>query len=250
MISVVLSAALRGFAPEQIAAAKAEAAARFGRDAVEEVTVRAPVNFEGLFAPLNFRAWCGHIDEQARDIVTSWPMIALRQRIVPGAGDFSAVLSRWPAAAKKIADLLYKRAGRLPDKPRTTPLAELVAETATDAPEVIPGLTRVKALELLQPVDGELPAELWAVVGPGSLSLVLASPDADVYHAAQAADRRAKEKGERIVEAKLDFVRQAIRWSRQPIDALLDDLPALSTDLKTAYDAIGGDGAEATSKSL
>lgn len=236
--------------PDEIATAKAEALARFGSANLELVELTHPIGFAGLFAPFGFQAWCAHVDEQARDLVTSHQRAVIRQRVWPAAGDLTVMLGRWPAAAKKIADRLYLRAGRLPGEPRVELLRDVLAAAPKEEDAILPGLSRAKAAELLRPAEGEPPAELWAVVGPGPLSLVLAAPDADVYHAAQTAHRRATEKGERLVEAKLDFVRQAVRWTAQPLDALLEDQPALSTDLKSAFDIMGGEGAEASSKSL
>ncbi len=239
--------------PEEIAAAKADAAARFGRDAVLLVALTGTIDACLLVAPLDLKAWSKHVDAQVRDLVTSHQSLALSQRVWPSVEATLDILKRRPAAAKKISLQLYKRAGQAPGDPRVELLSDLVASASGNG-EVIPGLSLAKALRLLEEAakvdEGEEPRELWAAWGPGPLSVVLTTPDPDVWLAASTADARARAKGERIAEATLDFAKQEVVWSQRPLDELFDDVPAITTDLKEAYRLIGGEGAEATSKSL
>jgi len=232
--------------PEQIAEAKAAATERFGRDAAMLVKLTAPVDLAVILAPLGFRAWCQMVDEQVRDVETPKRGIVLRQLLWPAAAAVIEALDRWPAATGKLLAELIKRAGQVAGDPRVTPLSELAAKAMAGG-EVIPGLSVEKAKEL---IASSPEAELWGVVGPGALSVVMTAPDADVFLAARAAERRALVKQDRIDETRLDFIRPLVTWSAQPLDVMLEDKPAVVRDLKSALDDIGGEGAEATSKSL
>lgn len=245
-------------AAADLAAAKADALARFGRDELLEVTLVAPIDFAVYLAPFDFRSWCALIDAQAREPEVVKRATVMARRVWPSAEACTERFDRRPAAPGKAFALLLKRAGQIPGAPVVELMADVLARAPGDvAPtpenpsprpvEVIPGLSRAKAAELLA-ADPE--AELWSVVGPGPLSCVMATPDADVYLAAKTADQRARAKGERIVETKLDFVRNAVQWSSRNLDELLGDLPAITADLRAAWDTIGGEGAEASSKSL
>jgi hypothetical protein len=242
--------------PEEIATAKVEAAKKTGRDEVLLVQLTAPVDAAFLVAPLTRRSWADIVDEQNRDFVTSHKSAVLSHLVWPAAATALDIFRRRAVAPRKIAEHLQRRAGKLPGDPVVKLLAEVVETAPVGAPgsyEVAPGLSLDKARALLSeaPSDGGEPRELWAAWGPHPrLSLVMATPDPDQYLAAEAANLRAVERRERIYEARLDFALPAIVWSREPVEALLEDLPALGADIKTAYITIGGEGAEASSKSL
>lgn len=241
---------------KEIAEAKADAKKRFGRDELLEVLLPAPISACILVAPLDLDAYGRHVDAQTRDKGTSYSTVVLERRCWPDVEPTLGLLARWPAAAKKIAQRLYVRAGQVNGSPQTEPLADLVARLPTasagaDLVEVIPGLTLAKARALLEAEAAtEEPCELWGAWGPGALSCILAMPDADVWLASTAANDAARAKAERIIGSSLDFTRQAWRWGSSPIEALLDDKPSVASDLRLAYLAMGGDGVEASSKSL
>jgi len=232
--------------PEEIREAKALALARFGRDEVLLVTMGAPINLTVGVAPLDFRSLCDLADAQTRDVETPKRATVMARLVFPASSVVTDVLDRRGAAPNKVISQLFKRAGQSPGVSVVKPLADVLTGPAGDY-EVIPGLSRAKALELQAAAGAD---ELWTVVGPGPLSLVMAAPDADVYLAARNAAARARVKCERTVESKFDFAKPLVRWTARPLDALLDDLPALVQDINDAFDQIAGEAAEASSKSV
>lgn len=237
--------------PEEVAVAKALAARVHRRDEALQVELRAPIDFCVLVAPLGFRAYCDHVDQQAKDMMTSHAGAVVGQLLWPSLDAYQARAAKRASMAAKIMRQLYTRAGKDAPDPTVELLADVVARLPADAPptfDVQPGLSLQLARELLAPVDGE-PRELWSVVSP-LLSLVMTTPVADIFLAAQTAKARATIKQERIVESMFDFAREAVVWSAKPIDALVEDRPALATDINTAYQLMGGEGADASSKSV
>ncbi len=233
--------------PEEVLAAKTDAAARFGRDEVLLTRMAAPIDLCMLSAPLNLDAYCALADEQGHDLQTANRNVVLRRRLWPSAAIVTERLGRRPAMADKIVRALFKRAGTSVEQPVVELLADMIAKTAADA-DVIPGLSLTASRALLAGDEG---AEMWGVTGPGGLSLVMATPDGDVWLAAQAAKQKASESNARIVMSALDFALQSVKWTARPLlGDLLDDMPALCVDVRRAYDIIGGEGADATSKSL
>jgi len=234
--------------PEQVLAAKADAAKRFGRDEVLLIRCPAPIDFCGLFAPLDLDTYCTLADEQAADVDTGNRNAVYRQRVWPSQDAVAEKLKRRPAFAEQVVRELRKRAGYMPGNSAVELLPDMLTRAAADA-EVIPGLSRAAAEKLIK--DGA-DDELWAIVGPGPLSCVMATPDGDVWLAAKTKSTEAAVRtNKRVVRSGLDFVLQAIRWSSEPLEeSLLADKPALSYDLQRAYETIGGSGADATSKSL
>lgn len=234
--------------PEQILAAKADAEKRFGRDEALLVRCPAPIDFCGLFAPLDLDTYCTLADEQAADTDTGNRNAVYRQRLWPAQDVIAEKLRRRPAYAEQVVRELRKRAGYMPGTSAVELLPDVLARAAEDAP-VIPGLSRAAAEKLIKDAPED---ELWTVVGPGPLSCVMATPDGDVWLAAKTKSTEAALRtNKRVVRSGLDFVLQAVRWSAQPLEeSLLADKPAFSYDLQRAYEMIGGSGADATSKSL
>jgi hypothetical protein len=233
-------------APEEIALAKADAQARFGRSELLLVELGAPILACVLLAPWDLDGYCAHTDSVAQDPETAYHNAAQARRCWPAPAELTALLDRWPAASGLLVERLMVRAGKLAGKPCITPLQELL-DAAGEGAEVIPGLSRTEAQRILAAHPDQV---LSAAVGPGPLSLVYAQPEGDVWLACRSAAAKAHASGKRLIQAELDFIRQAIVWSRQPVDALLDDRPALSVDMRSAYAELGGATAEATSKSL
>lgn len=250
--------------PEEITAAKVEASKLHGRDEVLLVQLSAPIDAALLFAPLGRAGWASYVDEQLRDAATSHKNLVLTQRLWPSPDEALEVLRHRPAAAKKIAGRLHQRAGQVHGEPSVELLSVAVDRAAAGnvqakaderIVDVVRGLTLARARDLLSKAaevpDGGEARELWLVTGPSSrLAVVMATPDADQFLAASAANLRAIEKRERVVETRLDFAVPSVVWSREPIDALLEDQPAISSDLWAAYMQTGGEGAEASCKSL
>lgn len=224
--------------PEEIATAKAEAQARFGRSELLMVEMGAPINACVLAAPFDLDSYAEHSDEQRVDLQTSLRNAAHARIVWPSPEEISTLLDKWPAAAEKVCGQLQRRAGRLVGDPKVMPL---------DPASPPPGLTSEEAQKLLDKHQGQA---VFSAVGPGTLSLVLARPDAEAWLAAKTARAKAAAANKRSVHTGLDFARQAIIWSSQPIDVFLDDKPAHCADIMTAYDELGGDGAEAVSKSV
>lgn len=231
---------------EEIAAAKVDALARFGRDELLYVELPAPIGAVVLVAPFDRESYGEHSDDQRRDLQTSYRNAVHARRAWPSAAEVADLLDRRPAAASKICGKLQARAGNVPGEPRVEVLDDVIARTAPGA-QVLPGLTLDAARKLLADHDGQ---ELFAVLGPGSLSLVMVRPEGDVWLAARAARARAAATSKRVYETGLDSALQAVTWSATPIEALLDDKPAAGPDIVAAFDAMGGDAAEATSKSV
>ena len=233
---------------DEVLAAKSDASSRFGSAEVLMVRMKAPIDFVILVAPLDLAGYCRMADEQVADLSTGNRNVVWRQRVWPSAEAVTALLDKRPGAADVITGKLLERAGKLPADSAVEPLLDVIAR-AVEAAEVIPGLTAAKAHELLEANAGD---ELWAVAGPGPLSLVMRTPSSETWLASQSAHRRAAlETGKGVVRADLDFALEAVLWSRQPLeDVLLADKPALSTDVRRAYKTIGGEGADATVKSL
>ena len=233
--------------PEEIAAAKADAQARFGRSEVLEVVLSAPIDFYILVAPHDLASYEAQGEQQRQDLESSFRNAVHARRCWPDAATVTELLDRRPAAARKICERLQRRAGKLPGDVAVELLADVIARTSADG-EAIPGLPRAKAVEML---EAHRDQELFTAVGPSSaLSLVMVRPEGDVFLAARTARTKALTTGKRTISTALDFAKQAILWSAHPIDALLDNLPALSADITDAYEELGGEGAEATSKSL
>lgn len=234
--------------PEEVLAAKGEAVKKFGKDEALLVRCPAPIDFCVLVAPLNLASYCALSDDQHADVGTGQRNALYRQLLWPARNLVEAKLGRRPAFAEEVTRALNKRAGYAAGNSEVETLEDVIKRTAKDS-EVIPGLSLVAAQKLIAELEGE---ELWAVVGPGPLSCVMATPPGDVWLAARTKNtdtmlRTAK----RVVQTSLEFVLQAVKWSREPLeDSLLNDKPALSVDLQRAYDTIGGSGAEATTKSL
>jgi hypothetical protein len=248
--------------PEEIAQAKADALKRFGRDELLGVELGAPIDFFVFLAPLNLARFSAIVDAQAEDMITSYGPAVLDALVWPAPIDWLEVARRRPAAARKACLELLKRAGREDEGAKVKQLAELVAgmlpppmvAPGSAYPEgerlVAPGLTEAKARALLRAEDErEEPRELWAVWAPG-LSCVMIAPGADVYLASQAAVERAKAKRSGITEARISFAKESIVWSDRAIDVVLDDRPSISSDLWTAWSTMGGEVADATSRSF
>ena len=243
--------------PEEIATAKAEALARFGRDEVLLVQIPKPVDFALLVAPLNLARHCALVDAQAHDLTTSHGPVVLDAILWPTSAEWLGVAKRRPAAPKKVVQQMLRRAGREDDAAAVKPLAELVEALPSPAEGrplgkqmVTRGLSAEKARALLDAEEKqEEPRELWSVFGPG-LDVVMAAPEPDVYLASAVALDRAREEKSGITQARLGFTKDAIVWSATPIDVALDDKPAISGDLGAAWLTMGGEVAEATSKSF
>ncbi len=233
---------------EEVLAAKADAAARFGRPDALMVRMSAPIDFCVLVAPLDLDGYCALTDEQGADLATGSRNAVHRQRLWPSIEIVTEKLSKKPAAAQEVIRKLNVRAGYRPGNPSVELLADRIAKAAAGA-DVIPGLTREMADKL---VAAHLTDELWAVEGPGPLSCVMATPEGDVWLAAQTAKHKALlETSKRIVRSQLDFALQAVIWSARPLETdLFQDQPALSRDLHAAYDILGGEGADTTSRSF
>ena len=245
---------------EEIALAKSEALVRFGRDEVLLVQLAKPVDFAMLVAPLNLERHCALVDAQAHDLTTSYGPVALDALVWPSREEWLAVAKKRAAAPRKVAQQLLRRAGREDAAASVKPLAELVGALPPPAVDesgkpkgvqlVAPGLSATKARELLDAEEKlEEPRELWAVFGPG-VSVVMAAPEPDVYLASSVAHDRAREAKSGITMARLGFTKDAIVWSSTPIDSALDDKPAITGDLAAAWLTMGGEVAEATSKSF
>jgi hypothetical protein len=238
---------------DEIAKAKADALVRFGRAEVLLVQLPKPINFALLVAPMNLERHNKLVDAQAHDVTTSHGPVVLDALLWPAAEEWLAVAKVRPAAPKKVVHQILKRAGREDDAAKVELLAELVAALPPPAHAeqvVIPELTAAMARKLLEAEDAkEEPRELWAVFGPG-LSCVMAAPEPDVYLASQVALQNAQEKKEGITEARLGFTRDAIVWTSRPIDVVLDDKPAIHSDLTHAWLTMGGEVADATSRSF
>jgi hypothetical protein len=233
---------------DEVLAAKADAAARFGRPEALLVRMSAPIDFAILVAPLNLDAYCQLTDEQGADLATGSLNAVHRQRLWPSIEIVTEKLARKPAAAQEIVRKLNVRAGYRPGNPSVELLADRMVRAAVDA-DIIPGLARAVADKIVAATPG---AELWAIEGPGPLSCVMQTPEGDVWLAAQTAKHKALlETNKRIVRAQLDFALQAVVWSARVLDAdLFQDQPALSRDLHAAYDILGGEGADTTSRSF
>jgi hypothetical protein len=249
--------------PEEIAKAKADAFARFGRDEALLVSLSAPIDFALFVAPLNLKRYCALVDAQSRDMSTSFGAAALDALLWPDQDAWLEVAKLRPAAPRKVVVRMLARAGKDDASATVKQLADLVAAfvpgkddaaLAVLAPNkvrgIIPGLSADKARELLAAEAARAePRELWAIDGPG-LSCVMAAPDADVFLASNVAIERANMKDEGITEARLGFTRDAIIWSERPLDVVLDDKPAITSDLTKAWLTMGGEVAEATSRSF
>jgi hypothetical protein len=237
--------------PEEVIAAKTAASTRFGRGEALLVPMHPPIDFAVLVAPLDLDAYCAMADDQANDLDTGNRNAVHRQLLWPAPDVFSKRLDRRPAMAAIVVGKLLDRAGRLP----AISLVELLPDVLAHAPDGVasgvPGLDRAAAEKL---IAAEPDRELWAVIGPGPLSLVMATPEGDVWLAAESAFRgkvTGNGAAKRVVRSHLDFALQAVVWSSEPLEAkLLADKPALALDIRTAYQTIGGSGADATSKSL
>jgi hypothetical protein len=230
--------------PAEISTAKADALRRFGRDELLLVELGAPIDAAVLVAPLDLPAYSRHVDEQQRDIGAAAQALVVGQRAWPAHEDLLALFARRPSAAGKIVAKLHDRAGKNCPDPDVEPLADLVARAGDG--DVLPGLSSAAAQALL---DADEARELWGVSSP-LLSLVMASPSAELFLAAQSAEVGAIKSGKGSVGALLDFARQAIVWSRRPVEELLRDRPAVSADIKTAFRAMGGESAGSSSKSV
>ncbi len=217
---------------EEVAAAKQEALARFGRAEVLLVRMKSPINFVILVAPLDLAGYCKMADEQVNDLATGNRNLVNRQRLWPAAELVIALLDKRPGAADVVTGKVLERAGKLAADSAVEPLLDALARAESDA-EVIPGLSAAKARELL---DADAGDELWAVSGPGPLSLVMRTPSGEAWLAAQGAHRKAAlETGKGVVRSDLDFALEAVVWTRQPLeDVLLADKPALSHDFRRA----------------
>lgn len=236
----------------EIKTAKADALARFGRDEVLLVQMGAPIDFAVLVAPLDLAGYCAFADQQIEDLDTAQRNLLHARLVWPfnvgPEGDrrtdaVSDRLSKRPAMAARVAGRLVKRAGRREGEPNVEPLDDVLARGAA---EVIPGLSADACRKLLA---DNASRELWAVTSPG-LSLVMSTPEGDVWSLARTREVDALKSKKGIVQSTLDIAKQAIVWSQVNVDMLLDNLPALSADISSAYKTMGGDAAEVTSKSL
>lgn len=226
--------------PEQVLTIKADAAKRFGSDRALLVELDAPIDAAVVVAPFNLVTWNDYVDAQARDIDTSHVGAIVDRLLWPSLDVFTALREAWPAAPRIIAQKMHVAAGETLVKAVVTRLL------STSTPPL--GLTAEKAAALIANAGT---AALWAVQLPGvASSCVMQTPLADVYLAAKAADRAAKDRGIGRITAMLAYVLETVVWSSEPIDQVLNRLPALSSDLRLAFGEMGGEGATTRSKSL
>lgn len=220
---------------EEIAALKADAVKRFGSDRAVLYEIGSPVDQAIVMAPLDLSAWCTHCDASLRDTDTANASLLVDRLLWPSMEEGLALREKWGHLATTVGEEMHKTSGHVPGEPVIWPFS------ISSMPN---GMTEEVA-KLLP--SGE---ELWTVVLPNGTTLVMQAPSTDVFLAARAADKTASTRNKDYVMSTLVFLRESIVWCAEPIDALLNRLPLITSDLRAAYMQMGGAGATVRSKSL
>lgn len=223
--------------PEEIAQIKATAVAKFGHDRVALVDLDAPIDAAVVVAHFNFAGWSQQVDAEKRDLDTAHQQGVVGQLLWPALDDFLALQRKWPLLSKNVMSHLYTRAGVKPGRAK--------ASRFTIDSHV--GVDDATAKTLIEQNAG---TDLWGFILPTGQTVIMRAPLADVLLAARAADSAARERADGITRAALPFVKEAIVHATEPIDALLERLPATVEDLRVAFLQMGGDGVASRSKSL
>jgi hypothetical protein len=225
--------------PEEIVAIKADVAKRFPGCLAQEVTLDAPINAVVIMARFDLPSWDSYVDAQGRDIDTAHVGALVDRRLWPSLDEVTALRERWPAVPRKVAVEMHKAAGEI------VGTSVSVAFSLDALPR---GLTAEKGAALIEAAEG---AALWTVQLPGvPNTLIMQTPLADVYLAAKASNATANERNVGRISAMLTYALEAVVWSSEPIDQLLNRLPGLAADVRRAYLDMGGESAATRSKSL
>lgn len=225
---------------QEIAEAKALALKSFGSDAVERVEIDDPVERAVLMAPFDEKGWAEYTDALHRDLLTAHAQVFAQRVLWPSLTEAHALRMAYPAVPSLVTRRLAAAAGETPER-------ALVRKLATDRLPM--GLTAEEAEALKAQHAG---AVLWAVDLPSQeLACVMRQPLPDVYLAAAMADRDARAKGEKVIEAMGPFLGEAVVWpAPAAVKAMLARRPALIGDLRSAFLRMGGEGAQVRSKRL
>lgn len=225
--------------PEEVTAIKADVVKRFPGCVAKQITLEAPISAVVVMASFDLPSWDSYVDAQGRDLDTAHVSALVDRRLWPSLDEVTAMRERWPAAPRKVAAEIHKAAGEVAGS----------AVSVAFSLEALPrGLTAEKGAALIEAAGG---AALWTVQLPGvPNTLVMQTPLADVYLAAKAANATANERNVGRISALLTYALEAVVWSSEPIDQLLNRLPGLAADVRRAYLDMGGEGAATRSKSL
>ena len=217
---------------EQVAEARADAIKRFGSDAVLWVELDASIEQVVLVAPVDFAAYCSHVDDQVRDLDTSHLSLLIDRRLWPPLPELLELTSKFGAFAQKCCVPLYEEAGQIPAAAVTVPLTKANTPSGANFDELVaahPG------------------GSLW-VTKFGARSFVLKAPLTDVYLAAKSARAAATADCKDVLRCLSTVVREAVVWSPEPLAELLERKPAVFGDLRDAFFATGGAGARVRTK--
>lgn len=222
--------------PADIETARAKAIGRFSSRPVSERVSRLircagadPVTgepIELLAVPFTLAGYAVHHDKRAEDTETAQASLYADRVVWP---ENALELSRRiPALVVKVDEALHFKAGAKQGVGEWCPL-----EGASLA--LPPGLTQEQASAL----PHARPLWLYRHAKLG-FSLVLEAPDADIYHAVRARTREASGMSKGLVDSFLQPIRDAVKWSSEPLDALLDRIPHVVTFILDVWSAAGG----------
>jgi hypothetical protein len=233
----------RTASPEERAAAEAEARFRFGTDKLRPVVYPQPIGapIELLVVDFNGKSYAGFADFQMANGNAAGHAKAFMEHVVfPPKDERIALKRKWPALPRKIARALLVAAGQDDRNPAVLPL------DLASLPEWLPA---DKAAELMAAAE-EDETTAWTVE-KGRLRVVMFAPEPEVYLASQEAQRRVAERKSGIVEATLGYTRDLVKFEAEPLDKLVDELPALPYEsLDRALDVMAGEVAELEMRSF
>lgn len=219
--------------PEQIEAARTLAIRKFADRPVPERVSRlvklTDVGPDGrplalLAVPFTFAGYAAHQDARAADVETAQASLYADRVVFPE--NALEIVRALPALTVKVSDKLHEIAG----------MRQGVGTSALLDPAVpLPGLTKEQAAALPHA------RPLWTLVHSKlGFVVVVEAPDADVYHAVRARAREAQEAGKGLVDSFIQPIRDAVRWSSEPLDVLFDRVPYAAKLIMDTWSAAGG----------
>lgn len=224
---------IKDFSTEEQAAIKSDAAARFGSaDRYKIVDLEEPIDASVVVAPFDLKSWSAHVDACAHDLTTAHAQALASRLLWPSQAELLDLRADWPTVPKHVAIRLHELAGQIPG---VAPLCRRLSASTR------PLSLSVAAMEQL--VAAHPGARLFAVEQAGNgLSIVMKAPLPDTFLAAEAAEKDAHREGKGMVAAQLAWTKETIVWSSTPIDAFLDQKPAIIGDIWAGYRLMGGEG--------
>lgn len=245
--------AQRDFAPEEIAAFKAEAATKFqGR--ILGIRLDDPIAETFVVAPFDRAAYQAFWHARLSDKQSAAASVYTTRTIYPSLVELARISGEWATAPATVAERIEGEAAgegglcsvALFTAPAAPPdgldAAGLAKVTAAQQALLPPSLTPDDARALAAKHRG---VRLW-LVQDRAYQAILRTPDPQQWIAANAAHDAALRRNVGAVDAIDPFVLGCVVWSSEPLTGgagLLDRHPVIIWDLWACYKKTGGEGA-------